>query len=38
MDAPGMFKVVILDEVDGVSDQFFKALRAWRHSLVTPGL
>ena len=27
MDAPGMFKVVILDEVDGVSDQFFKALR-----------
>ena len=25
---PGMFKVVILDEVDGVSDQFFKALRA----------
>jgi replication factor C small subunit len=28
MDAPGMFKVVILDEVDGVSDQFFKALRA----------
>ena len=28
MDGPGMFKVVILDEVDGVSDQFFKALRA----------
>ena len=28
MDAPGSFKVVILDEVDGVSDQFFKALRA----------
>lgn len=28
MDEPGMFKVVILDEVDGVSDQFFKALRA----------
>jgi DNA polymerase III delta prime subunit len=28
MDKPGMFKVVILDEVDGVSDQFFKALRA----------
>ena len=28
MDAPGMFKVVILDEIDGVSDQFFKALRA----------
>ena len=28
MDAPGAFKVVILDEVDGVSDQFFKALRA----------
>ena len=27
MDKPGMFKVVILDEVDGVSDQFFKALR-----------
>ena len=28
MDKPGMFKVLILDEVDGVSDQFFKALRA----------
>ena len=28
MDEPGMFKVVILDEIDGVSDQFFKALRA----------
>jgi len=28
IDKPGMFKVVILDEVDGVSDQFFKALRA----------
>ena len=28
MDKPGAFKVVILDEVDGVSDQFFKALRA----------
>jgi replication factor C small subunit len=28
MDSPGSFKVVILDEVDGVSDQFFKALRA----------
>ena len=28
MDKPGMFKVVILDELDGVSDQFFKALRA----------
>lgn len=28
MDEPGMFKVVILDELDGVSDQFFKALRA----------
>lgn len=28
MDTPGAFKVVILDEVDGVSDQFFKALRA----------
>ena len=28
MDDPGAFKVVILDEVDGVSDQFFKALRA----------
>lgn len=28
MDSPGAFKVVILDEVDGVSDQFFKALRA----------
>jgi DNA polymerase III delta prime subunit len=25
---PGKLKVVILDEVDGVSDQFFKALRA----------
>lgn len=28
MDRPGTFKVVILDEIDGVSDQFFKALRA----------
>ena len=28
MDKAGAFKVVILDEVDGVSDQFFKALRA----------
>ena len=28
MDKAGMFKVVILDEVDGVSDQFFKAHRA----------
>lgn len=28
MDKQGTFKVVILDEVDGVSDQFFKALRA----------
>lgn len=28
IDKPGSFKVVILDEVDGVSDQFFKALRA----------
>tara|TARA_B100001057_G_scaffold397776_1_gene408043 strand:+ start:4225 stop:5184 length:960 start_codon:yes stop_codon:yes gene_type:complete len=28
MDKAGTFKVVILDEVDGVSDQFFKALRA----------
>ncbi len=28
IDKPGAFKVVILDEVDGVSDQFFKALRA----------
>ena len=28
MDKPGTFRVVILDEVDGVSDQFFKALRA----------
>jgi len=28
MDKAGLFKVVILDEVDGVSDQFFKALRA----------
>ena len=25
MDEPGMFKVVILDEIDGVSDQFFKS-------------
>lgn len=28
MDAPGKLKVIILDEIDGVSDQFFKALRA----------
>ena len=28
LDDRGKFKVVILDEVDGVSDQFFKALRA----------
>lgn len=28
IDKAGMFKVVILDELDGVSDQFFKALRA----------
>lgn len=28
MDAPGKMKVIILDEIDGVSDQFFKALRA----------
>ncbi len=28
MDGPSSLKVVILDEVDGVSDQFFKALRA----------
>lgn len=28
MDTPGKTKVVILDEIDGVSDQFFKALRA----------
>jgi replication factor C small subunit len=28
LDYQGKFKVVILDEVDGVSDQFFKALRA----------
>lgn len=28
LDDQGKFKVVILDEVDGVSDQFFKALRA----------
>tara|TARA_R110001592_G_scaffold120545_3_gene324930 strand:- start:10900 stop:11862 length:963 start_codon:yes stop_codon:yes gene_type:complete len=28
MDKPGKIKVVILDEIDGVSDQFFKALRA----------
>ena len=35
MDAPGMFKVVILDEVDGVSDQFFKALRATMDQFAT---
>lgn len=28
IDGPGSMKVVILDEIDGVSDQFFKALRA----------
>jgi len=28
MDTQGKMKVVILDEIDGVSDQFFKALRA----------
>lgn len=28
MDEAGKMKVVILDEIDGVSDQFFKALRA----------
>ena len=28
MDQPGKMKVIILDEIDGVSDQFFKALRA----------
>ena len=28
MDGPSSMKVVILDEIDGVSDQFFKALRA----------
>jgi replication factor C small subunit len=28
MDSQGKMKVVILDEIDGVSDQFFKALRA----------
>lgn len=28
LDDRGKFKVVILDEIDGVSDQFFKALRA----------
>lgn len=28
MDETGKMKVVILDEIDGVSDQFFKALRA----------
>jgi len=28
MDKPGKMKVIILDEIDGVSDQFFKALRA----------
>jgi DNA polymerase III delta prime subunit len=28
MDESGKMKVIILDEIDGVSDQFFKALRA----------
>jgi replication factor C small subunit len=28
MNEPGKLKVIILDEIDGVSDQFFKALRA----------
>ena len=28
MDEPGKLKVIILDEIDGVSEQFFKALRA----------
>ena len=28
MDEPGKMKVILLDEIDGVSDQFFKALRA----------
>lgn len=28
IDEPGKLKVVFLDEIDGVSDQFFKALRA----------
>jgi len=28
LDDQGKFKVVIIDEIDGVSDQFFKALRA----------
>lgn len=28
MDSPNKMKVIILDEIDGVSDQFFKALRA----------
>ena len=28
MDGPSSMKVVMLDEIDGVSDQFFKALRA----------
>ena len=28
MDEPGKMKVIILDEIDGVSEQFFKALRA----------
>ena len=28
MDEPGKLKVIILDEIAGVSDQFFKALRA----------
>jgi len=28
VDGPGAMKVVLLDEIDGVSDQFFKALRS----------
>jgi len=35
LDDQGKFKVVILDEVDGVSDQFFKALRATMEQLAS---
>jgi replication factor C small subunit len=35
MDEPGKLKVIILDEIDGVSDQFFKALRATMDQFAT---
>ena len=35
MDEPGKMKVIILDEIDGVSDQFFKALRATMDQFAT---